>query len=110
MDNLNDDARASSSRRLVFSQENFDDYLLALMAKLRHNEDADRLLSGETQHPLVQYQVVNHNILIALTMPFSRSKRLSTTQLVYTFSLHVKLMLLSVLIPVQFRFLAISTF
>ena len=56
MDIRDDDARASSTRRLVLSQENFDDYMLALMAKLRIDPDADRLLSGETQHPLVQYQ------------------------------------------------------
>ena len=53
MDNQDDDDRASPSRRLVLSKENFDDYLLALMAKLRRDPAADRLLSGETQHPLV---------------------------------------------------------
>ena len=70
MDNQDDNARALSSRRLVLSKENFDDYLLALMAKLRRDPAADRLLSGETQHPLVQYQQLNRDVLIALTMPF----------------------------------------
>ena len=70
MDNQDDNARALSSRRLVLSKENFDDYLLALMVKLRRDPTADRLLSGETQHPLVQYQQLNRDVLIALTMPF----------------------------------------
>jgi len=70
MDNQDDNARALSSRRLVLSKENFDDYLLVLMTKLRQDPAADRLLSGETQHPLVQYQQVNRNVLIALAMPF----------------------------------------
>lgn len=76
MDNQNYDARASSSRRLVFSKEDFDDYLLALTAKLRSNTDADRLLSGETQHPLVNYQYVNRNFLMALGMPFFSAEAL----------------------------------
>ena len=70
MDNLEDNARSLSTRRLVLSQENFDDYILALMVKLPFDPDADRLLSGETQHPLVQYQQVNRDVLIALAMPF----------------------------------------
>ena len=70
MDDQDDNARALSSRRLVLSEENFDDYILAVMAKLRRDPDADRLLSGETQHPLVQYQRVNRDVLIALAMPF----------------------------------------
>ena len=70
MDNPDDDTRVSSSRRLVVSKENFDDYLLALMAKLRRDPDADRLLSGETQHPLVLCQQQNRQVLIALAMPF----------------------------------------
>ena len=70
MDDQDDNDRAMSSRRLVFSKENFDDYLLALMVKLRRDPAADRLLSGETQHPLVQYQQINRDVLIALAMPF----------------------------------------
>ena len=36
-----------SGRRLGFSTENFDDYLVALMADLRNDTVCDRLLSGE---------------------------------------------------------------
>ena len=46
----------SSRNRLILNREQFDDYLVALMARLRTNDVADRLLSGETRHPLVEYQ------------------------------------------------------
>ena len=70
MDIQDDDARASSTRRLVLSEENFDDYMLTLMTNLRRDPDTDRLLSVETQHPLVQHQWVNRDVLITLVMPF----------------------------------------
>ena len=45
MDYPDDDRR--HARRLTFTTENFDDYIVALLAKLRINTVADRILSGE---------------------------------------------------------------
>ena len=75
MDVPDDDVRRSS-RRLTFSTANFDDYAVALMAKLRVNITADRILSGELQHPLVQYQRDNLANLQALNVPFYTSAQL----------------------------------
>ena len=76
MDDPLDDRHSSSRHRLLFSKENFDDYLLTLMIKLRLDPDADRLLTGETVHPLIQYQIENHNALMALTVPFYSNEQL----------------------------------
>ena len=59
MEDTNDQQRAHSARRLTLSREDFDDYLVALTAKLRSNPDADRILSGEVQHPLIRFQQLN---------------------------------------------------
>ena len=75
MDVPDDDVRRNS-RRLTFSTANFDDYAVALMAKLRVNLTADRILSGELQHPLVQYQRDNLANLQALNVPFYTSAQL----------------------------------
>ena len=56
-------------RRLVLSTENFDDYLVTLTAKLRINVHADRILSGELQHPLVKFQTDNMESLQRLHVP-----------------------------------------
>ena len=55
MDVPDDDDRRSS-RRLTFRSTNLDDFIVALMAKIRVNATADRILSGELEHPLIQYQ------------------------------------------------------
>ena len=65
-----DPDRRSSSRRLTLSTSDFDDYLIALMAMLRNNLTADRILSGELQHPLIAFQVTNSVSLQALNIPF----------------------------------------
>lgn len=62
--------RSGSSRRLAFSRENFDDYLCALMSKLRANDVADRILSGELPHPLIAFQQINAANLVALNVPY----------------------------------------
>ena len=43
-------------RRLVFTRADFDDYITALLARIRSNEQAERILSGSSQHPLILYQ------------------------------------------------------
>ena len=55
--------------RLTFTTENFDDYIVAVLTKLRINPIADRILSGELQHPLLQYQIDNRAHLAALQVP-----------------------------------------
>lgn len=37
---------------LVYSREQFDDYLIALLARIRFDDEADRIISGEAKHPL----------------------------------------------------------
>ena len=61
----NDRAR---SRRLTLERENFDDFLVALMAKLRSNVTADRILSGELRHPLIAFHQDNDQHLVALNV------------------------------------------
>ena len=62
----------SSRNRLILNRDQFDDYLVTLMARLRTNDAADRLLSGETRHPLVEYQSVYSAALRTLrTIPFT---------------------------------------
>ena len=65
-----DPDRPASGRRLVFSRENFDDYLVALMMKLRTNQVADQILSGELRHPLIAFQQDNIGALQALNVPW----------------------------------------
>ena len=60
----------SSRHRNYFSRDNFDDYSISLMAKIRFNEDADQLISGETNHPLVQFQNANQPALTRLQVQF----------------------------------------
>ena len=72
----NDPDRSSSSRRLKFSTENFDDYVTALMAKLRLDSDADRVISGELVHPLVSFQLRNQAPLQALNVPYVSQQEL----------------------------------
>ena len=58
--------------RLVLDRDQFDDYWIALLAKIRFNEGADRLLSGQSQHPLINYQQNNANSLNLLRiLPFT---------------------------------------
>ena len=60
MDHNDDPAPASSRRRrLVYSREQFDDYWVALISRIRYNDEADKLVSGETRHPLVSFQTDN---------------------------------------------------
>ena len=53
---VDDEIDRRRTRRLTFTTTNFDDYVVALMAKLRVNVTADAILSGELLHPLVLYQ------------------------------------------------------
>ena len=64
------DSSRSSSRRLEFTKNDFDDFLIALMAKLRVNSVADRILSGELHHPLIRFQLENAAALQQLNVPF----------------------------------------
>ena len=60
------DGNRESRRRLTYSHEQFDDYWIALMSKLRINEDADALISGRSTHPLLSFQRANITALQAL--------------------------------------------
>ena len=64
------DYNRSGSRRLLFTRTDFDDYLIALNAKLRINAVADRILSGELRHPLIAYQQQHSIALQQLNVPF----------------------------------------
>ena len=64
----NDRDRTHPAHHLILSRENFDDYLVALTAKLRSNVDVDRVLSGETPHPLLDFQIINSVVLTALNV------------------------------------------
>ena len=58
--------------RLVLDTTQFDDYWIALLAKIRFNEPADRLLSGNAPHPLLPYQQDNAASLNQLgVLPFT---------------------------------------
>ena len=57
--------------RLIYSRKQFDDYWIALLAKIRANDDAERLVSGLALHPLVDFQRANNDALTALgILPF----------------------------------------
>ena len=73
-----DESYVNRPRRLTFTIENFDDYLVALMAKLRINPIADRILSGELLHPLISFQINNQASLAALQVPFFAPAQLLT--------------------------------
>ena len=64
------DQQSASGRRLGFSTENFDDYLVALMADLRSDAVCDRVLSGEFRHPLIEFQRENTVALQQLNVPY----------------------------------------
>ena len=61
-DNILDESRLTR-RRLTYSRDNFDDFWIALMSKLRLNEDADALISGSSSHPLLSFQQANRSAL-----------------------------------------------
>ena len=63
MQDTTSDEPPSSRRRLLYSRDQFDDYWIALMSKLRINEDADALISGRSSHPLLSYQRTNQTAL-----------------------------------------------
>ena len=69
-----DSTENSPNRRatLKYSREQFDDYLVALLARIRFNDNADRILSGESRHPLLNYQTQHAAALHRLNIvPFS---------------------------------------
>ena len=68
MEEANNRDDASSARRLALSREDFDDYLVALTAKLLRNVDVDRILSGEIIHPLIRFQQINADSLRRLNV------------------------------------------
>ena len=63
-------SKSALSRRLAFSRENFDDYFVALTAKLRSDANADLVLSGELQRPLIRFQQTNQASLQLLNVEF----------------------------------------
>ena len=66
------DALAMRQPALTYSREQFDDYLVALLARIRFDDEADRLLSGESSHPLILYQRQHANALNQLkVLPFT---------------------------------------
>ena len=62
--------RSSNERHLEFTRNDFDDFIIALTAKLRLNETADKILSGELRHPLVDFQQRNSASLQGLNVPY----------------------------------------
>ena len=70
MEDTTDRDRERSAHRLTLCHENFDDYVVALTAELRSNLDADRVLFGETLHPLLTFQDNNRDALAALNVPW----------------------------------------
>ena len=82
--------RSSTERHLEFTRNDFDDFIIALTAKLRLNETADRILSGELRHPLVGFQQRNAQSLQGLNVPFY-----SPTELVCLFACLISLSLVS---------------
>ena len=57
---------------LVYNREQFDDYLIALLARIRFDDEADRIISGEAKHPLLNYQQQHSDSLQALRLlPFT---------------------------------------
>ena len=67
MQDQSPDDVSSSRRRLIYNREQFDDYWIALMSKLRINEDADALISGRSPHPLLSFQRANLAGVLILT-------------------------------------------
>ena len=65
-----DSSQDSPSRRstLKYSREQFDDYLVALLARIRFNDNADRVVSGESHQPLLNYQVQHGDSLRRLNI------------------------------------------
>ena len=55
--------------RLHFTREQFDDYWIALLARIRRHEIADRIISGELNNPLISYQQTNAVSLRQLRVP-----------------------------------------
>lgn len=43
---------------LVYSREQFDDYLVALLARIRFDDEADRIISGAAKHPLLNFRLL----------------------------------------------------
>ena len=60
----------SASRRLQFTRTDFDDFIITLTAKLRLDEAADKILSGELQYPLIAFQRRHAAHLQQLNVPF----------------------------------------
>ena len=66
----NNDPTYGRRPRLVFDRTQFDDYWIALLASIRQNVHADRIISGAANNPLVVYQQNNSASLTALGVPF----------------------------------------
>ena len=50
---------SDNKNRLFFSEENFEDYWTALIAKVRRDDECDSLFSGSLLHPLPAFQARN---------------------------------------------------
>ena len=69
---VDDPTTTSRRRRLVYTREQFDDYWVSLTARIRYNDEADKIISGERNHPLLQYQRDNaQNLAILRILPFT---------------------------------------
>ena len=58
---------------VMYVREQFDDYyLVALLSRTRFNDNTDRVVSGESRHPLLNYQVQHGDALRRLNIiPFT---------------------------------------
>ena len=48
---------------LVYNREQFDDYLVVLMARIRFDDEADKIISGENSHPINNHQIQHSQAL-----------------------------------------------
>ena len=80
-----DSDRDGWGRRLVLSREDFDDYLVVLNTKIRRNDDADRVLADEFDHPFIAFEDNNFHPLTfrSLRPPHFWVTQLSRTKFDY---------------------------
>ena len=63
-------ASTTRSRHLVFDRDNFADYWAALTVRVRRDNYADLVYSGDFAHPLLAYQRTMQNCSPNTASPF----------------------------------------
>ena len=62
-------ASAAHSRHLVFDRDNFADFWVALTVRVRRDNYADLVYSGQLPHPLLAYQQAHADLFTANNIP-----------------------------------------